>query len=215
MTTATKPKFRELPILFSQPMVRAIRDDLKTETWRVADFPSDTESVEWVVDSETMPAGRYTGWVVKCGAPLLLPRKCPYGKAGDRLWVRETWAHSCPHCTDIHCGNIDHIWYRASESKVSADSFAGEARWRPSIHMERWASRIMLEVVEVRVGRIQQITDDSCWHEGVRSDPPKHWYTASNIREKFIKLWNSINAKRGFGWDKNPWVWAVTFKRLT
>jgi len=93
-----------------------------------------------------------------------------------------------------------------------------DAKWRPSIHMPRWASRITLEVTAVRVERVQNITPEDCQAEGVRCE--QHYEGIGNpcdevrLLHAFQDLWNSINAKRGFGWDANPWVWVVGFKRL-
>lgn len=145
---------------------------------------------------------------------------CPYGAPGDRLWVRETWAHDCPHCVDVRCGNPDHIWYRASESERVAQSFAGTARWRPSIHMPRWASRLTLEVIRVRVERVRDISEADAKAEGVQPIPGHRYapfgskeFRQLNHRDYFRAKWDCINAKRGFGWDTNPWVWVVEFKR--
>jgi hypothetical protein len=91
------------------------------------------------------------------------------------------------------------------------------ARWKPSIHMPRWASRILLEVTEVRVQRLQDISEEDADAEGVQVDLDvidRIPYPAHPFKDAFVKLWDTINAKRGHGWETNPWVWAVSFRRI-
>lgn len=212
---------KERSILFSGEMVRVILDGRKTQTRRVLKkqpidiLPMKVQNL-WVTLEEINPNH---GRVIKCR----------FGVPGDRLWVRETWAHDDMNCNDIHCGNIDHIWYRASESPVVADSFAGAAHWRPSIFMPRWASRITLEIVSVRVERVQDISANDAIAEGVCTTQywkPKevenkpfeekwwddYYFWNHYPQIAYQNLWNSINFKRGFGWDVNPWVWVMEFK---
>lgn len=161
---------KERPILFSGPMVRAILDGRKTQTRRVV----------------KPRQGMLDDWT---GLP------CPYGKPGDRLWVRETCYFEQPH---------GEVIYRADPGSEKAldPEFTG-LRWRPSIHMPRWASRITLEIVNVRVERLQDIRVDDARAEGVTAKWPVHG---------FRNLWQSIN---GFGsWDANPWVWVVEFRNM-
>ena len=186
-------------------MVKAILDGRKTQTRRLLKKqPIDVLPMKvpdmWVT-LETRDPNH--GRVIRCR----------YGVPHDRLWVRETWAHDDMDCKDVGCGNRDHIWWKANETKIVADSFAGDAHWRPSIHMPRWASRITLEIVNIRVERVQEISGDQCTLEGIQvawSDPN------NSMQEKmaFKALWDSINAKRGYGWDVNPWVWVIEFKRV-
>ena len=209
---------KERPILFSAPMVRAILEGRKTVTrrpvkatkahangfmmldhgkgWRpynaFGDFASDHEGMEY-------------------------PIACPYGKLGDRLWVRETCfindyrEASVPEQERADC----EIHYRAD----GIPDFEGEEeliRWRPSIHMPRWASRILLEVTDVRVERLQDITEEQALAEGIKKhsdggyhvEDGKH-YSDSPV-ESFACLWSSV----GGDWDANPWVWCVSFKRI-
>ena len=133
-------------------------------------------------------------------------RFCPYGKVGDRLWVRET--HS------IKEYDFDyHVTYSADgETKIIKSNVSGmftPKKTRPSIHMPRWVSRIVLEITDIRIERVQDITASDIKMEGVD-------VFGDDLVKKtlFSDLWNKINAKRGFGWDKNPWVWVVTFKRV-
>jgi len=185
---------KDHPILFSGAMVRAILDGKKTQTRRPLRF---------------QPDGRFA-FTVYHGLP------CPYGAPGDRLWVRETWAHDCPHCSDVRCGNPDHIWYRASEANNVAKSFSGAARWRPSIHMPRWASRLTLEVVSARVERLQLIAGRDVLAEGIdnsKSNPEMGARWENMQRMAFQELWDSINGKRA-PWASNPCVWVVEFKKV-
>ena len=122
--------------------------------------------------------------------------KCPYGQPGNRLWVRETWAY---------WGSIETpeaIIYRTDGDKAGV-------RWRPSIYMPRKYSRITLEVTGVRVERVQDISHRDALAEGVSYDVSQD--DGAPV-PRFQKLWDSINAKRGYSWDKNPWVWVVEFK---
>lgn len=103
-----------------------------------------------------------------------------------------------------------------SEYGMRCEFDASELSWRPSIHMPRWASRITLEVVAVRVERVQDISEEDAVAEGVDAvslnDVPRQ--ATWSRRQDFAQLWNSINAKRGFGWDTNPWVWVIEFKTI-
>lgn len=219
---------KEHPILFSTEMVRAIRDGLKTQTRRVIkDQPSGPDIFPpngyetndtwffrdaYYADEQHPNIGKYV--------------KCPYGVKGNRLWVRETWAHDDIYCKDVACGNRDHIWWKANENKITADSFAGAARWRPSIHMPRWASRLTLEIVDIRVERVQAITRADARAEGVshvwtwskERNETNPEYFARGVLNPYVAnysvLWDSINAKRGYGWDVNPWVWVIEFKKV-
>lgn len=189
----------ELPILFSGEMVRAILDGRKTQTRRVVKLPV----------SEIGKMVKYRGdWVLPC-------EWSPYGKSGDRLWVRETWWQ--------WGGTEKRISYRAD----TLPSFAPNGGFRPSIFMPRWASRITLEVVDVRVERLQDISEEDAMAEGLTSwisdkvpdvvhygiSIPDVWET--DPRLTFKRLWDSINARRGYSWITNPWVWAVEFKVAT
>lgn len=205
-----QPDVTQRPILFSGPMVRAIRDGKKTQTRRVIkpQLPEDaTEVAYWwhgeLPEENSAPAGVY--YHTPSG---LLSQKCPYGKPGDQLWVRETWAY-----TNDYDGNylLDgrKALYRADEETCIVPS-----RWRPSIHMPRRISRITLDISDVRVERVQDISEDDALAEGVTfAEHPK---TADapfmyDFATRFRWLWNSINEARGYGWDSNPWVWVVTF----
>lgn len=199
---------KERPILFSAPMVRAILDGRKTQTRRVMKVqPGD---VLWRSN------GRDWLWLDNDDGPLTEPApciRCPFGAVGDRLWVRETWRserrndgarmvrfnadNSVEERPSAHEAPYDTVWRRGLTD-----------RWRPSIHMPRWASRITLEVTGVRVERLQDISEDDAKAEGV-SGPFDALFTP---KVRFEALWESINGLDA--WDANPWVWVVEFRRL-
>ena len=202
------PAIRERPVLFSAPMVRAILHGRKTQTRRVVKG----HALEWLAPDTFTPA------------VVALPENglSPYGYAGDRLWVRETWLADPPingWPGDIEwsgCGRpISGVprQYRAPEHCIYAASCGRDAslRWYPSIFMPRWASRILLELTDVRVERLQDIGEDDAIAEGCFDEKEHDGSLPSRI---FAELWNSLNAKRGYGWDANPWVWAITFRRI-
>ena len=192
----------EHPILFNGDMVRAILDGRKTQTRRVI---------------KPQPL-----WIYNENIPIKTPDanpmgaiKCPYGSPGDRLWVRETWA---PHADDeSEKAKRPLIFYRADGDDGRGNPHIN--RWRPSIHMPRWASRILLAVKNVRVERVQDISEEDADAEGFGGDIPSNVFPTIfygdcghlSIPECFGVLWDSINAKRGYGWDKNPWCWCVEF----
>lgn len=222
---------KERPILFNGEMVRAILDGRKTQTRRVIKpQPKLIESSgRWYWEKALDVNGRplvdaSRRWWEYYGTS-------PYGKPGDRLWVRETW-RQC-----VHNGS-ECVRYRADDAVLPKwpngyDKGYG-GKWRPSIHMPRWASRILLEITDVRVQRLQDISDKQILAEGVRVPmteggsgalrltgkyPPSDYFDGSKIddptnwlRAHFASLWDFINPKNP--WDSNPWVWAVTFKRV-
>jgi len=180
-------ELKERPILFSAQMVRAILAGSKTQTRRAVK-PSRKFDPDWQFTSPGI--ARYTA--------------CPYGQPGDRLWVREGF--SGPHYREAFPPSL---WYELDEIHYWADGNPVDGDWtrpRPSIHMPRWASRILLEVVYVRVERLQDITAEDCWAEGVPHSPdvdPVHEY---------MELWESINGAGS--WSANPWVFVISFQRV-
>jgi hypothetical protein len=204
----------ERPILFSGSMVRAILNDSKTQTRRIvkpqpsADMKAaylDGDS-NWVFWSE--PVGEE---VAKQWYPPGSDRgiKCPYGKVGDRLWVRETWR---PAMSDSH----ECYAYKADDSyrcgyKPESEIDPSAVKWKPSIHMPRSVSRITLEITEIRIEQLQDISEEDAKAEGV---PPFDWNDGWSLRPvpAFTKLWDSINGTK-YPWSSNPWVWCMNFKR--
>jgi hypothetical protein len=191
---------KERPILFSAPMVRAILAGTKTQTRRILKpQPEDLGgSLKWKNFIIAIPNG---AWIA-----------CPYGKPGDRIWVRETWT-KISECPDV--------LYRAT-----GDDPCRCGKWKPSIHMPRKASRITLEISSVRIERLSDITEADAQSEGVESAAlcehthiPQNELTLSfqylntkTYRSGFIKAWEGLYGIDS--WDKNPWVWVIKFRRL-
>ena len=162
--------------------------------------------------------------------------KSPFGVVGDRLYVRETWAPArvsesyeygdvCYFKWDEWLlGKIQKdepnlaIFYRADgEDNLPAEfsmPHGNEIPWHPSIHMPHWASRITLEITLVRIERLQEITGDGVLAEGIEFPEASHYIEAHRRFDFFRDLWDSIYAKRGLGWDSNPWVWVIEFRRV-
>lgn len=204
--SAEKP--RERPILFNDQMVRAILDGRKTVTRRVMKpqpMPSKSGGHNWPckVHQSMLHVERelQNGDGCWCG---LAEAACPYGQPGDRLWVREAWA-----CTLVaQAPGEEWVVYREGDNRTD---YGGP--WKPSIHMPRWASRILLEITAVRVERLQDISNDQAIAEGIDTHPMGFYgngcITAGGA---FLELWESIN---GDGrWADNPWVWVIEFKRV-
>lgn len=205
---------KERGILFSGSMVRAILNGHKTQTRRLALFhpaffcKGDEQNKElWVFSTRLNMWQRVSS---QDGTA-----SCPYGVPGDRLWVRETWGED--YTGAVAAGNPQQwcrtasVVYRADDHKMS-DVGAG---WKPSIHMPRWASRITLEIVSIRAERVQDITGEDAKAEGVDSlVHPEAEYFERAQQEAFARLWDYINAKRGYGWGTNPYVWVIEFKRI-
>lgn len=201
------------PILFSTPMVQAILDGRKMMTRRVI---TNVNFQPWV------NAG-FTDEFIKAPENGLL-EKAPI-KAGDVLWVRETFTVMYP---SLPNGRIDYdhedVFYAANKLDaytvkttcvLDDDGFdTGRAfPWKPSIFMPLKYSRIFLRVTEVRAERLQDMTEEDARAEGVRET---HYLGVDQTaRAAFHDLWNKLNAARGYGWDKNPWVWIYTFERIT
>jgi len=240
---------KEHPILLNGEMVKAVLDGRKTQTRRMV------KCLIWTdPDSNPNTAAPFRYGHVATTKP------CPYGAPGDRLWVRETLVRlsetesfSMPETGKT----IDGVEYGANSATLYYWAYAADrdycedytSEWEdknkdkyiiPSIHMPRWASRITLEVVSVRVERVQEITNADAVAEGIvplsttwknylwhgdfgqygdgnkQSDSWPHQYSDyEHPRDSFSSLWELIYAKRGYGWDMNPWVWAIEFKLIT
>lgn len=220
--TAIASAVRERPIIFSGEMVRAILDGRKTQTRRVV-VPQPPRVVSgWFplgdVFKPILTLPPWDGVLGSASHKAALAEfdafdneciRCPFGQRGDRLWVREEW--SAPDgCECVETCHIPaHVYYTADASGYEG---ARHNRIRSPIHMPRWASRLTLEVTGVRIERVQDITysdvlAEGCPVESVGASPDDHaWYQ---------QAWDALNAKRGYGWDVNPWVWVVAFKRVT
>jgi hypothetical protein len=188
---------KEHPILFSTAMVQAILADKKTQTRRVLK----PQPPLYGEDVHLIPCGMPGRISLSNGTRACLrnlPVACPYGTIGDRLWVRETFAYLTDYDGQYLLGEERKAFYKADGERYQPQL----SRWRPSIHMPRRLSRITLRIVSNRIERIQDITKLDAKLEGCAS------------REDFRALWDALNAKRGFGWDKNPWVWVIGFRRI-
>lgn len=206
----------ERPILFTGEMVRAILNGEKTQTRRVIKpQPIIKIKNDYICDYEIKKGKRYAAGINVKISELAdnfkgIATFCPYGKIGDRLWVRETWA-------DVRGMGIETATGKPLEVVFYADDpWAQEAKewgikWKPSIHMPKKYSRINLKITNIRVERIQTITDNDAQCEGVNG-----WNQIVRIDNitAFAELWDSINAKRGFGWNTNPWVWVIELEKV-
>jgi hypothetical protein len=215
----------EHPILFSGPMVRAILDGSKTQTRRVI-TPQPPAL-------QKLPAGHYFDaynggpnwnfWTSdhKMDNGIAGPKDnscqwtCPFGKKGDILWVRETFS-----VLDADEGPA--VCYRATDHRDCGP-------WQPSIFMPRDFCRITLEITDIRAMRLAPISEEDFIAEGGRMEHPADPAVAKVAAYKgfsigrgvwktenfaFKDLWDTLNAKRGWGWETNPWVWTITFKRI-
>ena len=202
---------KEVPILFSGPEVRAIIASKKQVTRRGAKprkYPSLLEPGKWS-DSYILDPGNRE-W---------LHRDAPCAP-GDRLWVRETWALESQGPDEY-----DRLVFQADRAACHSDRWNRSpmffmesdyqpAKWSPSIFMPRWASRLTLQVVSARLERLHNITEEDAAAEGVGTDCPVGSiprYLEGPHVYCFASLWDSLNAKRGFGWDVNPLVWRIEF----
>ncbi|HBP4888676.1 TPA: hypothetical protein L5621_004467 [Pseudomonas aeruginosa] len=223
---------KERPILFTGPMVRAILEGRKTVTRRVVKPQPDFlgSMVDPNTPFKTLDAGLHARIT------------CPYGEPGDRLWVRETWHVGKPHdktapadilapllaegrgITVLYtAGGWQSVGPAGREEPIYPDDqplpdWAGKGR--PSIHMPRWACRILLEITAVRVERLQDISEVQARAEGITDggcsscgnhEPCGCECPAPSAVDSFVHLWRST----GGNWESNPWVWVVEFKRVT
>lgn len=249
------PAPKETGLLFQAPMVRALlrEVDPKTQTRRIVkpqpvSDPAWTGGAYWQRRAPTITKPVGEAWSIRDMAQV-----CQYGQPGDRVWVREAWAPDPPiddswASTEWSgCGRrIDGVPERFQHPRFcnyAADWLHGPIRWRPGIHMPRWASRILLELTEVRVQRLQDISEADADSEGCerldsdREDPDwnlcqqcggTRLYTSfgpslgacpdtdctecDTYVKRYRHLWESIH---GLGsWDANPWVWALSFRRI-
>lgn len=224
---------KERPILMSAPMVRAILDGRKTQTRRVVDEGRLRVRLDRTVRSDlpliirpelVAPPGIYRAAMNRNGAVCVvlpdgerlgvLPDEfswvSPYGRAGDRVWVRETW-QVWTEFDDTRPCDLPTIARR--HVNYPAEGNVWESRRRPSIHMPRWASRITLELTDVRVERITAISEEDARAEGY----PGVIRSAANgahpdARGWFREAWNQINARRGYPFDDGAWCWCLSFR---
>nr|WP_322112541.1 hypothetical protein [Enterobacter kobei] len=224
-TGGGKNSMKERGMIFNGAMVRAILDGRKMQTRRPVNPQPELTSGSGF---------SWKGWVYGSGSSDRETNKnfahvaCPFGKPGDRIWVRETFSVVPDHDEPAGCSAV----------LYAADGEGPYRKWTPSIHMPRWASRILLEITGVRVERLQNISDADCIAEGIipvpkdRDDDHQFWrdyhlsgdgtFCVHSPRESFESLWKSVRGKSfeqeedtGPGsWHANPWVWAIKFKRV-
>ena len=208
-------------------MVRVILAGTKTQTRRIVKSEHVEDASIWRRDDQR---GLWESGIAS-GAPGSYGHgeyvRCPYGTGGDRLWVREAFGLA-PACHDPEPGDPDdwHVIHRADADPrfeqpwLDEDGNEHRPPWKPSIHMPRWASRITLEVIGVRVERLHAITEEDARAEGVavgelqpaiiNGEPGQAAFF--NARDAFAYLWAGINGAES--WKSNPWVWVVEFKRI-
>ncbi|MDO9053819.1 MAG: hypothetical protein Q8K43_10455 [Sulfurimicrobium sp.] len=192
---------KERPILFNNQMMRALLDGSKAQTRRIVKPQPDYFACGWPCVFGKCCFERNCLSSHKDNKHLIV-LKSPFGKTGDQLWVRETWAR--------HPDYSNNAVYRADpECKYDVD------KWTPSIHMPRWASRIQLEITGVRVERLQDISEADALSEGVNVHPDHHGKPRDSIYSPvnaYRDLWESINGPGS--WDVDPWVWVIEFRRV-
>lgn len=209
---------KERPILFSGSMVRAILEGRKTQTRRVIKPQPENESAR---QYKHFKQGTCT-WVDNDGKIV----KCPYGRPGHRLWVKEThyrygkWLKNGKTPTGRQKWRFKPLteelhYFDDPPDDVKGTSYRKEAWYkRPSIFMPRWASRINLEITAIRVERVKDITREDVLAEGLRPLGYGRVTEPQYCIKPFGDLWDTINAKRGYPWKDNPWIWVVEFKRV-
>ncbi len=204
---------KERPIIFSGDSIRAILENRKTQTRRIIKTTADILSLPEILPA-TIEAFK-KAWL----------ETSPY-QIGGILWVRETWQDYCPTWNGSWCGcgsqemiqKTHKLVYRASDDSLVDGR--KPLKWKSPIFMPRWASRITLEITNVRVERVQDISEEDAKAEGSsvyewRGDPDqgenRGWVDIGDYQKAFRDIWDSIH---GLGaWDRNDWVWAITFKR--
>ncbi|MFW0766728.1 hypothetical protein ACN0IV_12895 [Trabulsiella odontotermitis] len=197
---------KERGMIFNGEMTRAILNGRKTMTRR---------PIKWRQTRFTEMGEREDGskwpWSEDCENCSDYWHPCPYGKPGDRIWVRETWARY----------NIDQESHDMAYRATPPADWPEEGKWRPSIHMPRWASRILLEITDVRVQRLNDISEADARREGITDggclncgnpepcccDEPR-----PDATDAFAGLWQSIYGEES--WKANPWVWVIEFRRV-
>jgi len=206
----------EKPILFNTEMVKAILAGKKTQTRRVVKPQPKWEESPTFIDG--FWCGRYTCFPGNPDEPnvvLFDTMKSKYN-VGDRLWVRETFSY---------CIGSESFVYRADDHRANDPVVSGTIKWKPSIFMPRKVSRINLRITDVRIERLQRLTYENAIAEGILHRTGEifgiDWYAGYIGAEwrtdpiiAFRDLWDSINGKRGYGWNKNPWVWVVEFEAV-
>lgn len=209
---------KERGMIFNAEMVRAILDGRKTQTRR---------PIKWKQTRFTEIAERDDGslwpWAEDCERGGDIWFACPYGEVGDRIWVRETFrvhSRATDVATLVYRASVRNSWTEQTHRVPVAvcNKPATPEKWTPSIHMPRWASRITLEITDVRVERLNNISYDDAISEGIKQewtciDPGLGSYAHKNdVQDDYETLWKSIYGDDS--WQANPWVWVIEFKRV-
>ena len=193
---------REKPIIFSTEMVKKLLNGEKTQTRRVVKIPSwtwDKHDDLKLENGELLAHSRKKGYA--------MPINQPYA-VGDVLWVRET-------CASFEGAMGAGYIYKADEVHNPPIENCIPDRWKPAIHMPREAARILLHITSVRAERLQKISSTDMWAEGCLPQDINQDEVGTHgewLEKYWIPLWDSLNAARGYGWEKNPWVWVVEFE---
>ncbi|HEB5064420.1 TPA: hypothetical protein R0E78_000172 [Klebsiella pneumoniae] len=214
---------KERGMIFNAEMVRAILDGRKTQTRRImAPQPADD------IERGIFPNPEVIGWKSslrhKYGSTTA--HFCPYGKPGDRIWVREAFrvhSRATDVATLIYKANERNSWTEQTHRVPVAvcNKPATPEKWTPSLHMPRWASRILLEITDVRVERLNAISEEDARAEGIidggclncgESEPCGCANPEPDATDAFAYLWQSIYGQEN--WNANPWVWVIEFKRV-
>jgi len=213
---------REVPVLFNGAMVRAIQDDRKTQTRRIVK-PQPVGAVcaqRILYSNHAKDIGKFAFFDRKdvAAARVVAHARSPLGKPGDRLWVRETWAWP----GEEQVLYFADPWARKLADEWKKDPNYPQVKWKPSIHMPRRLARLFLDVLDVRIERLQDITDADAEAEGVRSwaenDENMQGLRGMGIatpdRPRFLFqcLWQRVYGAES--WAANPWVWVTTFRKV-
>lgn len=219
-STKSPAEVKERPILFSGPMVRALLDGRKTQTRRIVKPRRGSSLFALEDDGTPVWADSY---IMDPGNAEWRMRDNPYGVPGDRLWVKET--HAIVPRTAYAMSEGVQQTLRPDDNHDAAVYFADwerskPGRWRASIHMPRWASRLTLELTEVRVERLLDCSDADAQAEGLQWVTPGMWSVdrtlpiiGDDARQVYFELWDHINGDGAA--EANPWVWAVSFRVLS
>nr|DAO68245.1 MAG TPA: ASCH domain protein [Bacteriophage sp.] len=238
---------KEKPIIFSADMVKTILDGKKMMTRRVvkSDFINNYKHAHIIKQSsDKSREGKAYFYDKPVGGMVLSSQLVsnPYGKVGDHLWVRETWIQGYNDPLIESEGDDENavsIIYKAdgkeeyrscsAETAENWGDFSADSEmvgFKSPIHMPRWASRILLEITDIRVERLNDISEADCEKEGFRFYPlsricfkpcsTKHpsGHGSNNYKSIFGEYWDTLNAKKGYQWSSNPWVWVIEFKKV-
>ena len=231
---------KERPIIFSGEMVKAILDGKKTMTRRVviSGFINNYKHAHIIRQStDKKREGKAYFYDTPVGSMVLSSQLVnnPYGKVGDRLWVREAWQEIGPDCLLTYKATYPSDLYAKRPELENVPPLEGLKErgylWKSPMFMPRWASRILLEITDIRVERLQDISEADALKEGIRNynfeteDSPDTYVGYTHLQKDdgkstlyktpaiaFERIWDTLNAKKGYPWSSNPWVWVVEFK---